>query len=194
MSFLKLIDRNIERWALLVFYTMLVVTMAVEHFNRISRLLQKGVPVRIAFRLRSTFFDDDLMEAMLEETVTEEMIHAAVRKGVLACELTPVYVGSAYKNKGVQKLLDAIVEHGARRAEQISLHHDRRLSGMLDVVSVSPRTAWEVMLESYRPHLNSIEQRLALRETVSHLEHLRTRDQVTSFPEGELWFYRRSAS
>jgi glyoxylase-like metal-dependent hydrolase (beta-lactamase superfamily II) len=85
-----------------------------------------------------------------------------------------------------------VVEHGARRAEQISLHHDRRLSGMLDVVSLAPHTAWEVMLESYRPHLNSIEQRLALRETVSHLEHLRTRNQVTSFPEGELWFYRRS--
>ncbi len=84
-----------------------------------------------------------------------------------------------------------IVEHGARRAEQISLHHDRRLSGMLDVVSQAPRTAWDVMLESYRPNLNSIEQRLALRETVSHLEHLRTRTHVTSFPEGELWFYRR---
>lgn len=84
-----------------------------------------------------------------------------------------------------------IVEHGARRAQQISLHHDRRLSGMLDVVSVAPRTAWEVMSESYRPNLNSIEQRLALRETVSHLEHLRTRNEVTSFTEGELWFYRR---
>ena len=99
--------------------------------------------------------------------------------------LVDLEVGLTYPAHG------GIVEHGARRAEQISLHHDRRLSGMLDVVSLAPTTAWEVMIESYRPNLNSIEQRLALRETVSHLEHLRTRNEVTSFPEGELWFYRR---
>ncbi len=100
--------------------------------------------------------------------------------------LVALQVGLTYPAHG------GIVEHGARRAEQISLHHDRRLSGMLEVVTVAPRTAWEVMVESYRPNLTSIEQRLALRETVSHLEHLRARDQVTSFPESELWFYRRS--
>ncbi|MFN3197960.1 MAG: elongation factor G [Bradymonadia bacterium] len=52
--------------------------------------------------------DDDLMEAMLEENVTEELIHNAVRKGVLSLQLCPVFMGSAYKNKGVQKLLDAV--------------------------------------------------------------------------------------
>ena len=99
--------------------------------------------------------------------------------------LIQLEVGLTYPAHG------GVVEQGARRAEQISLHHDRRLSGMLDVVSLAPRTAWEVMVESYRPNLNSIEQRLALRETVSHLEHLRARNHVTSFPEGNLWFYRR---
>ena len=39
------------------------------------------------------------------------MIHEAVRKGVLANELTPVYMGSAYKNKGVQLLLDAVMRY-----------------------------------------------------------------------------------
>jgi glyoxylase-like metal-dependent hydrolase (beta-lactamase superfamily II) len=101
--------------------------------------------------------------------------------------LIELEVGLTYPAHG------GIVEHGARRAEQISLHHERRLSGMLDVVAIAPHTAWDVMLESYRPNLSSIEQRLALRETVSHLEHLRTRNDVTSFPEGELWFYRRSS-
>jgi len=99
--------------------------------------------------------------------------------------LIELEVGLTYPAHG------GVVEHGARRAEQISLHHDRRLSGMLDVVSVAPRTAWDVMVESYRPNLDSIEQRLALRETVSHLEHLCTRNEVSSFPEGDLWFYRR---
>lgn len=85
-----------------------------------------------------------------------------------------------------------IVEHGARRAEQILLHHDRRLDGMLEVVTTRPHTGWEVMSESYRPHLSATDQRLALRETVSHLEHLRTKSLVTHFAEGELWYYRRS--
>jgi elongation factor G len=58
-----------------------------------------------------SMFSDDLMEAMLEETVTEELIHAAVRAGVLSNELTPVYMGSAYKNKGVQLLLDAVMRY-----------------------------------------------------------------------------------
>jgi elongation factor G len=55
-----------------------------------------------------SMFSDELTEAILEERVTEELIHRAVRRGVLAMELTPVFLGAAYKNKGVQKLLDAI--------------------------------------------------------------------------------------
>ena len=58
-----------------------------------------------------SMFSDDLTEAILEETVTEDLIHAAVRSGVLANELTPVFVGSAYKNRGVQLLLDAVVRY-----------------------------------------------------------------------------------
>ncbi|MDX2474695.1 MAG: GTP-binding protein, partial [Candidatus Krumholzibacteria bacterium] len=58
-----------------------------------------------------SMFGDDLMEAMLEDTVTEDKIHAAVRAGVLSNELTPVYMGSAYKNKGVQLLLDAVMRY-----------------------------------------------------------------------------------
>lgn len=54
---------------------------------------------------------DELMEAMLEETVTEELIHDAVRRGTISREITPVLMGSAYKNKGVQKLLDAVVAY-----------------------------------------------------------------------------------
>ncbi|GAB4260544.1 MAG: elongation factor G [Deferrisomatales bacterium] len=58
-----------------------------------------------------SMFSDELMEAVLEERATEEMIHDAVRAGVLGRELTPVFVGSAYKNKGVQLLLDAVVRY-----------------------------------------------------------------------------------
>ena len=55
-----------------------------------------------------SMFSDDLMEAILEERVSEDLIHQGARNGVLSMELTPVFLGSAYKNKGVQKLLDAV--------------------------------------------------------------------------------------
>lgn len=55
-----------------------------------------------------SMFSDELMEAVLEGEPSEEMIHAAVRKGTLALEFAPVFIGSAYKNKGVQCLLNAV--------------------------------------------------------------------------------------
>ncbi len=58
-----------------------------------------------------SMFSEELMEAMLEENVTEDLVHAAVRQGVLERKLTPVFMGSAYKNKGVQPLMDAVVKY-----------------------------------------------------------------------------------
>ncbi|MDO4502981.1 MAG: elongation factor G [Coriobacteriia bacterium] len=56
--------------------------------------------------------DDDLMEKVLmEEEISVEEIKAALRKGVIDCKINPVFVGSAYKNKGVQELLDAVVDY-----------------------------------------------------------------------------------
>ncbi len=57
-------------------------------------------------------YDDALMEKILmDEEITVEELKAALRKGVLANELNLVFVGSAYKNKGVQELLDAVVDY-----------------------------------------------------------------------------------
>lgn len=58
-----------------------------------------------------SLFSDELTEAILEETVTEEIIHAAVRQATLDLRITPVLMGSAYKNKGVQPLLDAVLRY-----------------------------------------------------------------------------------
>jgi elongation factor G len=55
-----------------------------------------------------SMFSDELLEAVLEDRATPEMIYAAVRGGTIALKLTPVFLGSAYKNKGVQPLLDAV--------------------------------------------------------------------------------------
>ena len=54
--------------------------------------------------------DDTLMEKYFDDpsTITEEEIRAAVRKGTCAMEINPVILGSSFKNKGVQPLLDAV--------------------------------------------------------------------------------------
>jgi elongation factor G len=59
----------------------------------------------------ASMFSDELMEAALEDRATPELIRDAVRAGVLSLELTPVFVGSAYKNKGVQPLMDAVTRY-----------------------------------------------------------------------------------
>ena len=57
----------------------------------------------------ASMFSDELTEAILEGTeITPDMIYAAVRKGTLKREITPVYMGSAYKNKAVQPMLDGV--------------------------------------------------------------------------------------
>ncbi len=58
----------------------------------------------------AAMYSDELTEAALEEAVTEELLLDAVRKATLARALTPVFVGSAYKNKGVQPLLDGVTK------------------------------------------------------------------------------------
>ena len=56
--------------------------------------------------------DDDLMMMYLEgETPSKEQLKAVLRKGTIASEAVPVFCGSAYKNKGVQKLLDGVIEY-----------------------------------------------------------------------------------
>jgi len=59
----------------------------------------------------ASMFDDELMEAALEGTATNEQIVRAVRAGCISERLVPVFVGSAYKNKGVQLLLDGVAAY-----------------------------------------------------------------------------------
>ena len=87
------------------------------------------------------------------------------------------YLASLEKLLGMELKLTypahgSLIERGDERARQILLHHDRRLLDMAELVRSHDSTAWDVMLESFRPNLTPIEARLAFLETVSHLEHL----------------------
>jgi elongation factor G len=79
-------------------------------------------------------FDDEVLEAYIEDesSVTPDMIRRAVRAATLADEITPVLLGSAFKNKGVQPLLDAVIDY---------------LPSPLDVppmIGIDPKTGAEV--------------------------------------------------
>jgi elongation factor G len=57
-------------------------------------------------------YDDSLLELILEEAeISEEVLKGAIRKATLSTKLTPVLCGSSFKNKGVQPLLDAVVDY-----------------------------------------------------------------------------------
>ena len=73
-----------------------------------------------------SMFSDELMEAMLEENVTPELIKSAVRKGTISLQLCPVFMGSAYKNKGIQPLLDGVIDYlpNPTEVENIALDLD----------------------------------------------------------------------
>ncbi|OEU53596.1 MAG: translation elongation factor G [Desulfobacterales bacterium C00003060] len=58
----------------------------------------------------ASMFSDELTEAALENKVTEDLLVQAIRKATLTREMTPVLMGSAYKNKGIQPILDAVTK------------------------------------------------------------------------------------
>jgi elongation factor G len=76
-----------------------------------ANLLEEAEARREELLDAASMFSEELMEAILEGTPTEEMIRKAVRTGTLNLELVPVFMGSAYKNKAVQPMLDAVTQY-----------------------------------------------------------------------------------
>jgi elongation factor G len=83
-----------------------------------------------------SMFSDELAEAFLEGNETEEMIIEAARKATIAMEMTPVFMGSAFKNKGVQLLLDAVVRYLPDPTEIENIAYDKD-DEMRDIILVS---------------------------------------------------------
>ncbi|MBL8966114.1 MAG: elongation factor G, partial [Spirochaetaceae bacterium] len=98
----------------------------------------------------ASMFSDELAEAFLEGTETPEMIKAAIRKGTIAEQLVPVFVGSAYKNKGVQLLLDGVQRYlpDPTEVKNIALDLDKNEAEVvLQAVETMPTVALGFKLE-----------------------------------------------
>ncbi len=90
-------------------------------------MIDKALAKREELIDAASMFSDELMEAVFEENVTEDLIRDAVRSGTLSRQLTPVFVGSAYKNIGVQPILDGINQYlpAPIEVENVALDLDR---------------------------------------------------------------------
>ncbi len=84
------------------------------------------------------------------------------------------------------------IERAAARARQISLHHHRRLDGMLAELRRGPATAWQVMQNAFKPNMPPVHTRLAFQETLAHLEYLRFRRRIARYEEDGTLVYRRA--
>ncbi len=84
-----------------------------------------------------------------------------------------------------------LIDRGDERARQILLHHDRRLLDMVELVRRDDTTAFAVMLKSFRPNLDPVQTRLALLETIAHLEHLRIGGRISAHTRDEMVTYTR---
>jgi elongation factor G len=77
-----------------------------------QNLLDAALEAREELIDAASLFSEELTDAVLEESdISEEMIKKAVRTGVMTRQLTPVFLGSAYKNKAIQPLLDAVIDY-----------------------------------------------------------------------------------
>ncbi|MDR3315746.1 MAG: elongation factor G [Coriobacteriales bacterium] len=103
----------------------------------------------------ATEFDDDLMMKVLEgEAYTPEEVKSAIRKGCLVCEITPVICGASFKNKGIQQLLDAIIDYlpsplDIPAIQGIDVKTDKEVERHADVKEPFAALAFKVMTDPY---------------------------------------------
>ncbi len=89
-----------------------------------SELVEEAQQKREEMLDALSMFSDDLAVSFLEGTETEEHIHKALRNATLSGECTPVLLGSAYKNKGIQPLMDAVVKYLPSPGDRVNMALD----------------------------------------------------------------------
>jgi elongation factor G len=169
-----------------------LVTMQALTFegNMGDRVVAGPIPenlVEEAERHRETLLDvasmysDELMEAVLEEEATPEQIRAAVRKGVLRLDLIPVFMGSAYRNVGVQPLLDGVTDYlpAPHEVPNTYLEIEDEEERSVECADEAPFLGYAFKLEEGRygqlTYLRLYQGKLEKGDTI---ENQRTREQV----------------
>lgn len=95
-----------------------------------AELQEEATDHRAAMLDSLSMYSDDMMEKLLaEEEVSEDLIHDVTRHAVIEQAFTPVFLGSAFKNKGVQKLLDAICRYLPSPLERDNVGNDPKEDG-----------------------------------------------------------------
>jgi elongation factor G len=102
-----------------------------------------------------SLYSDELMEVMLEEKpIEDELLHRIIREQTIAREITPVLLGSAFKNRGVQQLLDAITRYLPSPLDRVSYAKDNENEGAEIALSADPEAptvamAFKIVDESF---------------------------------------------
>jgi len=102
-----------------------------------------------------SLYSDELMELMLEEKeIDEALLHRIVREQTIAREITPVLVGSAFKNKGVQLLIDAVTRYLPSPLDRMAYAKDNENEGAETALSADPEgpavaMAFKIVDESF---------------------------------------------
>ncbi|MDR2196812.1 MAG: elongation factor G [Coriobacteriales bacterium] len=149
-----------------------LVTMTAWHFNEdekgIIYPVEEEIPDGYQGRARqyheqlvetAAEFDDDLMMKVLEgEEYHADEVKAALRKGTIACEITPVICGASFKNKGIQQLLDAIIDYLPSPLDipsitGVSLKTDAETERRADPAEPFAALAFKIMID---PHVGKL--------------------------------------
>jgi glyoxylase-like metal-dependent hydrolase (beta-lactamase superfamily II) len=96
---------------------------------------------------------------------------------------------------GARRLLPShgpLVDDPERRIHELLQHHEQRLQSCVEALGTTPQTAYQVSLQLFGPSLDHFGRWMAMGETLSHLEHLVHRGQVTKVDEGEVLHYVRT--
>jgi elongation factor G len=113
-----------------------------------AELVQKAKEMRIELLEAASMFCDNLAESYLEGKESEEHIIEAIRKGTLSHKLTPVFLGSAYKNRGVQPLIDAVVRYLPSPSDVV--HHAFDLNANKRKVPLRPDPALPALAHAFK--------------------------------------------
>jgi len=93
-----------------------------------------------------SLYSDELMELMLtEQSIDEELLHQIIREQTIAREITPVLLGSAFKNKGVQPLLDAVVKYMPSPLDRMAYARDNENEGAEIALTADPEASMAAM-------------------------------------------------